>query len=244
MTRCDGSDAARPAGNLSRHRRVRQIVGRRLDVAVLVVIVITGLGMTGCAPSETGADNPAGVRVHTTPDARGFRGSVLPEPYTKPRLSFVDTGNRSFEFAGGTAGKPVTLVFFGYTYCPDVCNTVLADLASALRRVKPEVRDRVQVVFITTDPKRDTPAVIRKYLDRFDPSFIGLTGPLPVIERAARSMGVYLTRPSRLPGGGYEVGHGAQVIGFGSDGKAHVIWSPGTSVGDLRHDFTKLAEAA
>jgi protein SCO1/2 len=208
------------------------------------VVVVLGFALTGCGTPGGDPENPAGVRIHTTADPHGFRGAVLPQPYTKPQLTFEDTAGRPFEFATATAAKPVTLVFFGYTYCPDVCNAVLADVASALRRMDPSLRQRVQMVFVTTDPKRDTPAAIRAYLDRFDRSFIGLTGSATSIEQAARSLGVYLTKATPLPGGGYEVGHGAQVIGFGKDGMAHVIWTPGTPVGDLRHDFTKLAEAA
>jgi len=211
---------------------------------VVVVVVVLGFALTGCGAPGGGPENPAGVRIHTTADPNGFRGAELPQPYTKPQLTFEDTAGRPFAFATATAAKPVTLVFFGYTYCPDVCNAVLADVASALRRMDPSLRQRVQMVFVTTDPKRDTPAAIRAYLDRFDRSFIGLTGSATSIEQAARSLGVYLTKATPLPGGGYEVGHGAQVIGFGKDGMAHVIWTPGTPVGDLRHDFIKLAEAA
>lgn len=237
------------AGNLGARRGVRHSVPRSSPAAggaltVTLVVVILGLAVTGCASSTAGPDNPAGVRIHTTVDPQGFRGAVLPQPYTKPALTFTDTAGKRYAFATATAGKPVTLVFFGYTYCPDVCNTVLAGVASALRRMDAGLRDRIQVVFITTDPERDSPPVIREYLDRFDPSFIGLTAPLPQIEQAAKSLGVYLTRPTNVRGGGYEVGHGAQVIGFGPDGRAHLIWMPETPVGDLRHDFTKLAKAA
>jgi protein SCO1/2 len=210
----------------------------------VTVFAILGLTLCGCAASAAGPENPAGVRISTERNPQGFRGAVLAEPYTKPQLTFTDTDGHPYPFATATSARPVTLVFFGYTYCPDVCSAVLGDVASALRRMEPELRHRVQLVFITTDPKRDTLHVIRTYLDRFDQAFIGLTGPLPSIERAAHSLGVYLTRPSELPGGGYEVGHGAQVIGFGPDGKAHVIWTPGTPVGDLRHDFSTLASAA
>jgi protein SCO1 len=217
---------------------------RATPPVVAVVVVVLGLSLGACGSSPPAPDNPAGVRIHSGADRHGFRGTVLPQPYAQPPMTFVDTAGRPFRFATATAAKPVTLVFFGYTYCPDVCNAVLADVASALRRVDPGVRQRVQMVFITTDPKRDTPGVIRAYLDRFDRSFIGVTGSMAAIQQAARGLGVYLTKATALPSGGYEVGHGAQVIGFGKDGRAHVIWTPGTPVGDLRHDFTKLAKAA
>jgi protein SCO1 len=208
------------------------------------LLLALGLALTGCASPAAEPDNPAGVRVSTTRDPSGLRGAVLAQPYPKPALTFTDTAGRPFPFVAATAGKPVTLVFFGYTYCPDVCNQVLADVAVALRRLEPGLRPKVGLVFITTDPARDSPAVIREYLDRFDKSFVGLTGSLRSIETAARTLGVQLTGQSKLPGGGYEVGHGAQVIGFGPDGKAHVVWTQGTSIGDLKHDFGKLADSA
>ena len=91
-----------------------------------------------------------------------------------PDQVFTDTAGRRFTPAAD-ADRPVTLVFFGYTHCPDVCNTVLANVASALRRIDAPVRDKVELVFITTDPQRDTPDVVRGYLDRFDPAYVGLT---------------------------------------------------------------------
>jgi protein SCO1/2 len=117
----------------------------------------------------------------------------------------------------------------------------MADVASALRRVEPSVRSRAEVVFVTTDPERDTAPVIREWLDRFDPSFTGLTATLPTIERAAAGLGVAMTGKEPATGGGYEVGHGTQLIGFGPDGKGRVVWVEGTPVGGLRADISRLA---
>ena len=87
-------------------------------------------------------------------------------------------------------------------------------------------------------------ATMRSYLDRFDSSFVGLTGSLSTIESAASGLGVALTgnaTSTAAGAGGHEVGHGAQLTGFGPDRKASVIWLPGTPVGDLRDDLTTLA---
>jgi protein SCO1 len=175
--------------------------------------------------------------------AAKFSGTRLDEPYDVPATALTDTDGEPFSLTEDTE-EPLTLVFFGYTHCPDVCNTVLADVAAALRRMDPAARSKIQLVFLTTDPARDTPRVIREYLDRFEPAFVGLTGPLPVIERVAAALGVPLTGMRKLPGGGYEVGHGAQVIGFTSDDAGRLVWTHPTPVRDLRHDFGKLAQAA
>jgi protein SCO1/2 len=84
--------------------------------------------------------------------------------------------------------------------------------------------------------------VIRKYLDRFDPSFVGLTGSLTSIKDIAKAVGVPVEGMKQLPSGGYEVGHGAQVLGFGKDEKATVLWLDNAAIGDMAHDFGKLVE--
>jgi len=133
------------------------------------------------------------------------------------------------------------LLFFGYTSCPDVCIAVMNDVAMALGRITTEDRDQIQVVFVTTDPARDTPARIRRYLDRFDADFIGLTGSFLDVKAAGDQVGVEITGTSDVRGGAYAVGHSAQVIGF-SRTHGVVLWEPGTPVGALTHDFALLVE--
>jgi protein SCO1/2 len=140
-----------------------------------------------------------------------------------------------------TPSKPVTLLFFGYTHCPDVCIAVLSDVSLALQRLSPANRDQIQFVFVTTDPSRDKEKQIRRYLDRFNPAFVGLTGPLSTIKRAASQVGVDIQGMKRLPSGGYEVGHSAQVIGF-SRNSGVVLWTPGTPIAALKHDFAVLVD--
>jgi protein SCO1 len=171
-----------------------------------------------------------------------FNGIVLDEPYPEPTVTFTDMTGQPFSFAKN-ATRPVVLVFFGYTNCPDVCSTVLADVASALRPLDPGTRNEVELLFITTDPDRDTGPVMRTYLGRFDPTFVGLTAPMPEIQQVATSLGVALTGHD-ASGAGYTVGHGAQVLGFGPNHQAGVIWLPGTPVRDLRADVVRLASQA
>ena len=97
-------------------------------------------------------------------------------------------------------------------------------------------------MWITVDPARDSATVIRGYLDRFDPTIIGLTASEQVIEDAAAQMGVALTGRTEVDDG-YEMGHGAQIIGFGPDGVT-VVWVPGTPVADLRSDIARLASTS
>ena len=193
--------------------------------------------VSGCtAPTEHSAD-------HDNADPEGYLGGTsLPEPYAMPDISLTDTSGRPYNLATSPS-RPVTLMFFGYSKCPDVCITVLSDVAMALQRLEPAERDHIQVIFVTTDPARDKPPVIRKYLDGFDPTFVGLTGPLATIKQAAGQVGVDVEGMKKLPSGGYEVGHSSQVIGFNRTAGV-VIWTPETPIADLKHDFGLLVEKA
>lgn len=200
---------------------------------MLALLLIWSAGCT--APTKNNA-----VDVRHDPDPSGFHGGTsLPDPYTMPNKTLTDTSERPYNLATSPS-KPVTLVFFGYTHCPDVCLTVLSDVAQALSRMNPASRDHIQMVFITTDPARDNAKVVRAYLARFDPTFIGLTGDLANIKSIAERLGVDIEGTKKLPSGGYEVGHSAQVIGFDKQRKGVVLWTPSTPVGDMTHDFELL----
>jgi len=199
-----------------------------LALGVLLVI-------SGCTAAPSG---PSGER---NADSAGYSGgSSLPEPYTMPEISLTDTSGRPYNLST-TPSKPVTLLFFGYTHCPDVCIAVLSDVSLALQRLSAADRDQIQLLFVTTDPARDKEKQIRRYLDRFNPAFVGLTGPLSTVKRAASQVGVDIQGMKRLPSGGYEVGHSAQVIGF-SRNFGVVLWTPGTPIGSLKHDFALLVD--
>jgi len=211
--------------------------------AALLLAAVGLLALAGCSGGkEEKPDNPGGAIIRTSQDPNGMRGATLDQPYKLPAATLTDTGGNAFNLVTSTK-KPVTLIFFGYTNCPDVCPTVMADVASALTKLDDSVRKQVQVLFITTDPARDTGPAMRKYLDRFDPSFVGLTGTLPSIKAVAEKVGVAVEGMKKLPSGGYEVGHTAQVLGFGKNDQATVVWLSNAAIGDMAHDFGKLVEA-
>ncbi|MGD0189841.1 MAG: SCO family protein [Rhizomicrobium sp.] len=109
------------------------------------------------------------------------------------------------------------LLYFGYTFCPDVCPTTLQTMADALAKLGPQGAS-VTPVFITIDPERDTPAVLKKYLSEFGPRFVGLTGSLAEIARVAHGYRVYFAKHP-APGGGYSVDHSSVLYLLGPDGK-------------------------
>lgn len=201
---------------------------------LLLTIPLT-LVLAACtAPVQVGAVRQV--------DNAGYRsGTSLPNPYELPDRTLTDTTGRPYSLLSSPT-KPVLLLFFGYVHCPDVCRAVLSDVAMTLQRSDQAVRDQIQVVFVTTDPARDTPAEIAAYLNRFDPSFVGLTGEPRLIKKIARRVGVDISGTKRLPGGGYDVGHSAQVIGFDARREGVVVWTPNSSIGDLEHDYALLVE--
>src|ERR1700681_1021381 len=118
-----------------------------------------------------------------------YRGGLVTPPLPKPRFILTDTSGRPFDFTAATKGY-VTLLFFGYTYCPDQCPMHMANLSAALKKLPPGIAGQVKLVFVTTDPARDSPAVLRRWLDLFDQHFIGLTGTERAIESVQRAAGV------------------------------------------------------
>jgi protein SCO1/2 len=128
------------------------------------------------------------------------------------------------------------LVYFGYTFCPDVCPTVLTEIGGALKSVGAKA-SRVQVLFITVDPTRDTRAVMARYLKAFDPRIQGLRGDPDAIEQAARSFHVYY-QPRSVGGGQYAIDHSSYVYVFDPKGRFVELLAPDVPghkiAGDLR----------
>jgi len=168
-----------------------------------------------------------------------YRGGLVTPPLPKPKFILADTSGRPFEFAEKTKGY-VTLLFFGYTFCPDQCPMHMANLGAALKKLPAGVTDQVKLVFVTTDPARDTPQVVRRWLDLFDRRFIGLTGSEATIEEVQRAAGVPVAAKTGLPNANYAVAHANFVIAYSKDNLAHVIYPGGVSKDDWVHDLPLL----
>jgi protein SCO1/2 len=195
-------------------------VGRGILAVLLAVCLLAGCGED--APTE-----------------EGYHGAVLDEQYVVPDTALTDTDGQPYSLAADT-DKPLTLVFFGYTHCPDICQVVMATIASALTRLDEQDRERVDVAFVTTDPARDDEKTLRGYLDRFDPSFIGLTGDLQTIIDVGKPLAVAVEQGEKLPSGGYEVVHSTQVTAIDDHDRVPILWTQGTSASDLADDIHQL----
>ena len=179
------------------------------------------------------------TEIEIPADDDGLHGAVLPEPYSLGDASLTDTTGASFALREQLAA-PVTLVFFGYTNCDDVCSTVLSNITSARARLDEEQAAQVETWFVTTDPARDDPDTIAAYLERFDPEFTGLTGPVDTLAAVADSVHIAMEAGRRLPSGGYEVVHGTPVLAVRPDGSVPVLWTEDTSAAELAADLDEV----
>ena len=192
--------------------------------SVVAVLLVLLFALAGC-----GGDDVKAGDLH---------GSLVDPPFTVSDDELVGPGGAPYSLTEST-DKPLTMVFFGYTNCPDICGTVMGNLASAMTRLDSQDRDRVEVVFVTTDPERDTEEVLRSYLDRYDESFIGVTGPMDEIVEVGRSVAVGMGE--KLPTGGYDVdAHTTQVTGIDGADEAPIYWSQTTSSAQFADDIHTL----
>jgi protein SCO1/2 len=189
-----------------------------------------------------GSSSPTG----TGSKAGGYQGLIPGTPVPLPATTLQTTDGTSYPLATTAAGK-ATLLYFGYTNCPDVCPTTMADVATALRALPVAVRDKVRVVFVTSDPKRDTGPVLAAWLARYaiPSTTIGLRGTVAAVDKAGSEAGVPLFPPKRLSDGTIDVEHGSQLIGYTPDGRGRVEWLVATDqVGQLaktlEHDLPLL----
>ncbi len=207
-------------------------------VAGLLVILTIGLAL---ALSSCAGDDDGSTEL-TLSGSSEFRGVRQLPPLALPDVTLTDTNGQPYRLRDQAAGK-VTLLYLGYTNCPDVCPTHMAQIAHALEEVSPGTAAQVLVVFITTDPDRDTPAVLREWLDNFAPSFVGLTGSQEQIDQVQASLNANPAKKTALDRGGYEVGHSAYVYAFTPDRQdARLVYPSDTSWEDYAADLRALIE--
>ncbi len=172
----------------------------------------------------------------------GWSGTLLDPPFEKPDVTFTDVDGRPFPFRTATEGK-LTLLFFGYTNCPDVCPVYLNTLARAKEGIGSGPGSRPQVLFVGVDVKRDTPAVMKTYLGNIDPEFIGLTASEDVIATAIKAVhGAPVEIGAPQADGSYLVGHPAQVTVYTKDDLAHRIYPYGVRQAAWTRDLPLLDE--
>jgi protein SCO1/2 len=197
--------------------------------AWIVVIVAFALGLLLARTLLRVPEAPALERATLYPSARAI-----------PALALVDQDGRALGVA--SLRGHWTLVFFGFTQCPDVCPTTLSALAETMKSLGADA-DRVQVVFVTVDPDRDTAEVLASYVKAFNPSFVGLRGDAEAIARTAREFKIlYQKQPGRTPES-YTVDHSAGTFVFDTQGRLRLYVGNGQGPDVFAHDIRELLRA-
>ncbi|MCC7195324.1 MAG: SCO family protein [Gemmatimonadaceae bacterium] len=199
----------------------------RFDIFALVGLA----GLVGCGSPGDGRVVGGGA---------GATSIAVP----RPSFTLTDTDGKPFDFRARTAGR-LTFLMFGYTRCPDVCPVQMANLVTALHQVPPGDRMGIDVIFVSVDPDRDSLPVLRKWLDSFDQSVIGLTGSRAALDSAQRAVGFAPAVVQPAAAGApdaVEVLHAAPVIAFTADDTAHVMFPFGTRQADWERDIPALLQ--
>jgi protein SCO1/2 len=216
---------------------VSQMKPRFLCLCVVIVALVHGDHASVLSGQGPKTDLP-----HADRDAT-YRGGLVTPPLPKPRFTLTDTSGAPFDFWKQTQGY-VTLLFFGYARCPDECPLHIGNIAMGLKKMPAGIGDHIKLVFVTTDPARDSPKVLRSWLDQFDKRFIGLTGSEAAVEAAQKTAGVPLASKTMRTVDDYEVGHANFVLAYTTDNLAHLIYPGGITRQDWAHDLPQLVKEA
>ncbi len=202
-------------------------------VALGGAAALVGCGLSrGSTPDNSAEPDPEG----------NWAGTLLDPPFEKPDLTFTDFDGEPFPFLESTEGQ-LTMLFFGYTNCPDICPVTLNTMARAREGIGTGPGSRPQVLFVGVDVARDTPEVLKAYLGNIDETFVGLTASEQVIAEAVRAVkGAPILIEEADENGAYAVGHPAQVTVYSPDNLGHRIYPSGVRQADWARDLPRLAK--
>ena len=214
----------------------------RRSTALAALLLVLGLLVAGCSSSGSGAKTASASQLNDQGSSGTYDGFGLNPAQPRPSFTLTDTAGKQFAFGTATAGRP-TLLFFGYTNCPDVCPTTMADISQALAKVPAAVSAKTMVVFVSTDVKRDTGPVIATWLNsfkqiaKFKGTFVGLRGTQQQVDAAQAAAHIMLAEDDGET-------HSAQVLLYGADDYARVSFLQSTTEEQaITHDLPIVATA-
>ncbi|MDN3023784.1 SCO family protein [Streptomyces sp. S.PB5] len=210
---------------------------RKKTFAAAALLAAASLTLTACG---SGDDSNSPVSVVSEEAGSDKAATILDQPFEKPDLVLTDTSGKKYDLREQTKGRP-TLIYFGYTHCPDVCPLTMNNIAVAKKQLSKAQQDELRVVFVTTDPDRDTPAALGKWLKGIDAQVVGLTGDFATIQAGARTLGITIEPPHKDKNGKIVSTHGTQVVAFSpkTDG-GYVLYGEDATVDDYTKDLPKL----
>jgi protein SCO1/2 len=206
-------------------------------IRTAAALLAAALTLSACT---SGSDEPSAAVSEVAPDHKA--ATVLDTPFEKPDLVLTDTEGKEFDLREQTKGTP-TLIYFGYTHCPDICPLTMNNLAVAKKSLSKEQQDKLRVVFVTTDPGRDTPEELGAWLKGIDSDIVGLTGDFATIQAGARTVGISVEKPVEKKDGSYVSTHGTQVIAFSpKTDEGYVLYGEDATVADWSEDLPELIQ--
>ncbi|MFJ2233171.1 SCO family protein [Streptomyces sp. NPDC087859] len=210
---------------------------RKKTFAAAALLAAASLTLTACGSS---ADSDSPVSVVSEEAGSDKAATVLDKPFEKPDLVLTDTQGEKYDLREQTKGRP-TLIYFGYTHCPDVCPLTMNNIAVAKKQLTKAQQDELRIVFVTTDPDRDTPKALGKWLKGIDSQVVGLTGDFATIQAGARTLGISIEPPHKDKNGKIVSTHGTQVVAFSpkTDG-GYVLYGEDATVDDYTKDLPEL----
>ncbi|MFI0513135.1 SCO family protein [Streptomyces sp. WSLK1-5] len=212
---------------------------RKKMFAAAALVAAATMTLSACGSGDDSGSSP--VSVVSEEAGSDKAATVLDQPFEKPDMVLTDTKGQKYDLRKETKDRP-TLVYFGYTHCPDICPLTMNNIAVAKKQLPKSEQDKLTVVFVTTDPARDTAPELGKWLKGIDTSFVGLTGDFATIQASARTLGISIepTHKDKKTGKTVSV-HGTQVVAFSpKTDKGYVLYGEDATVDDYTKDLPKL----
>ncbi|KPI21807.1 electron transport protein SCO1/SenC [Actinobacteria bacterium OK074] len=210
---------------------------KKKTLAASALLVAAAFTLTACG---SGDDSNDPVAVVSEEGASTKDATVLDTPFTKPDLVLTDSEGKKYDFRAETKNKP-TLIYFGYTHCPDICPLTMNNIAVAKKSLSKADQAKLRIVFVTTDPATGTAPELAKWLKGIDPQIVGLTGDFSTIQAAARSIGISVEPTHKDKNGKVVSTHGTQVIAFSpKTNGGYVIYDQDATVDDYTKDLPKI----
>lgn len=213
-------------------------------LAIAATGLCAGLVLAGCSSNSPSSGSAPVAQISRLGPTSAYNGITLTKSYALPTGSFTTTDGGTRSITAPAKGD-LTLVFFGFTHCSDDCPTIMAEVAAGWRALPTADQKRINLDFVTTDPWRDTPAVMKTWLARFGlPPNVGMTAAWQVIHDSGAAVGVDVEKPASFAGN-YQVTHGLQLLGYTSDGQAHIEWlTEQITRPQLTADFARILSGA
>ncbi len=204
---------------------------KRSSIKYLIAIPLIGVFLFGAGRALAGSVSP-----HL------YSGTALQDSSPAPELDELEYEDGSAVDLSANLGD-VTLLYFGFTNCPDICPTALSDASTALQGLSDDQRERVNLVMVTVDPARDVQPDLQRYVEFFDPTFTSASGSREAIDRAAAKYGVFYELGEGTIESGYNVDHTATMLGIDTTGSLRVVWPPTITPNQLRDDIEELLKS-